>query len=48
MSKTTKYILREVGIIIILLMVACWYRDYRSTHETIEIEVPEVGDEVRG
>jgi hypothetical protein len=45
-EKKIKLRLRLFAIIIISLLAACWYRDYRNTHETIEIEIREVGGEV--
>jgi hypothetical protein len=48
MTTKTKWILRICGIIVITFIITMWSRDYRSFHEAMEIETPEVGDEVRG
>jgi len=48
MTKKTKWILKACGIALVIFIAACWYCDYRDFHEAIEVETPEVGDEVRG
>jgi hypothetical protein len=47
-EKKIKLRLQICGAIIIAFMFCMWCLDYRSTHEVIEIEIPEVSDEVRG
>jgi hypothetical protein len=39
----------QICVVVVLTFMACmWCLDYRSTHEVIELEIPEVSDEIRG
>jgi len=47
-EKKIKLRLQIFGAVVIAFIIIMWCRDYRSTHEVIEIEIPEVDTEVRG
>jgi len=47
-EKKIKLRIQIFGAVVIAFIIIMWCRDYRSAHEVIELEVPEVGDEVRG
>ena len=48
MKKKTKWILRICVVAVLAFMACMWCLDYQSTHKSIEVDPPEVGDEVRG
>ena len=48
MKIKPKWIVVFCVLIFAAFMGSIWYNDYQNTHEAIEVETPEIGDEVRG
>jgi len=47
-EKKIKLRIQIFGAVVIAFIIIMWCRDYRSTHEVIDIGTPEASDEVRG